>query len=90
MWSQLWPGDTQPRRPAAEFLNLHVFIVHFWGVSIWLWNVSPQASEVSMIKKKFMGVLGHLSWVCTREVGTVLVGTGLLGTWIASQSQIPL
>lgn len=59
MWSQLWPGDTQPRRLAAEFLNLHIFIVHFWGVSIWLWNVSPQASEVSMITK-IRGCLGTL------------------------------
>lgn len=43
-----------------------------------------------MTKKKFLGIWGHLSWVCTMEVGTVLVGTGLLGTWVASQNQIPL
>lgn len=52
-------------------------------------NLTRRPLKSQRLKKKFMGILGHLSWVCTMEVGTVLVGTGLLGTWIASQSQIP-
>lgn len=53
-------------------------------------NLTRRPLKSQWQKKKFLGIWGHLSWVCTMEVGTVLVGIGLFGTWVASQNQIPL